>query len=223
MTLRTGRTNAEPRTAHAFTLVELMLVMALLTIVISVAAPSLGNFFRGRTLDAEARRLLALTRQGQSRAVSEGVPMILWFDTGERQYGLEEDPSYATENLENTSYNTGRGTDFDPKAVEFKIDKDLRLEIATPPPQTLLSSANMSSSRSRTPSASARNPANAALLNRHKGSQIRFMPDGTIDETSPTVVRLRDRNDKEIALQRAWNGMDYEIGNPTNQWNSLRR
>lgn len=223
MTLRTGRTSAEPRTARAFTLVELMLVMALLTIVISVAAPSLGNFFRGRTLDAEARRLLALTRQGQSRAVSEGVPMILWFDTDERQYGLEEDPSYATENLENISYNTGRGTDFDPKAVEFKIDKDLRLEIATPPPQTLLSSANMSSSRSRALSTSARNPANAALLNRHKGPQIRFMPDGTIDETSPTVVRLRDRNDKEIALQRAWNGLDYEIGNPTNQWNSLRR
>ncbi len=221
MTLRTGRTSAEPRTARAFTLVELMLVMALLTIVISVAAPSLGNFFRGRTLDAEARRLLALTRQGQSRAVSEGVPMVLWFDTAERTYGLEEDPSYATENLENTSRNTGRGTDFDPKAVEFKIDKDLRLEIATPPPQTLLSSANMN--RSRTLSTSARSQGDAALLNRHNGPQIRFLPDGTIDETSPTVVRLRDRNDKEIALQRAWNGMDYEIGNPTNQWNSLRR
>lgn len=222
MTLRTGRTSAEPRNARAFTLVELMLVMALLTIVISVAAPSLGNFFRGRSLDAEARRLLALTRQGQSRAVSEGVPMVLWFDTDERTYGLEEDPSYATENLENTSRNTGRGTDFDPKAVEFKIDKDLRLEIATPPPQTLLSSANFSRTRSGSLS-TARNQANAILLNRHNGPQIRFLPDGTFDETSPTVVRLLDRNDKEIALQRAWNGMDYEIGNPTNQWNSLRR
>lgn len=222
MTSRTGRTSAEPRIARAFTLVELMLVMALLTIVISVAAPSLGNFFRGRSLDAEARRLLALTRQGQSRAVSEGVPMVLWFDTGERTYGLEEDPSYATENLENTSRNTGRGTDFDPKAVEFKIDKDLRIEIATPPPQTLLRNANPSRSRSSS-LAGARNQANAAFLNRHTGPQIRFLPDGTLDETSPTVVRLVDRNEKEIALQRAWNGMDYEIGNPTNQWNSLRR
>src|SRR6184192_239420 len=64
----------------AFTLIELILVMTILTIAISVTAPALANFFRGRSLDSEARRLLALTRQGQSRAVSEGLPMELWID-----------------------------------------------------------------------------------------------------------------------------------------------
>ena len=54
--------------------------MAILTITVSIAAPALSNFFRGRSLESEARRLLALTRQGQSRAVSEGVPMDLWVD-----------------------------------------------------------------------------------------------------------------------------------------------
>ncbi|MCX6930914.1 MAG: prepilin-type N-terminal cleavage/methylation domain-containing protein, partial [Verrucomicrobia bacterium] len=67
-----------PHAPSAFTLIELILVMALLTIVISLTAPSLSKFFRGRTLDSEARRLLALTRSGQSRAVSEGMPMDLW-------------------------------------------------------------------------------------------------------------------------------------------------
>ena len=57
--------------------------MALLTMVISLTAPSLSRFFRGRTLDSEARRLLALTRSGQSRAVSEGMPMDLWVDADE--------------------------------------------------------------------------------------------------------------------------------------------
>src|SRR5512143_2179039 len=66
--------------ARAFTLIELILVMALLTIVISLTAPKLSRFFHGRTLDSEARRLLALTRSGQSRAVSEGLPMDLWVD-----------------------------------------------------------------------------------------------------------------------------------------------
>src|SRR3954453_22495301 len=78
----------------AFTLIELILVMTILTIAISVTAPALANFFRGRSLDSEARRLLALTRQGQSRAISEGVPMQLWVDAAHGGYGLEAEPSY---------------------------------------------------------------------------------------------------------------------------------
>src|SRR5207253_10956500 len=42
-----------------FTLIELILVMTILTIAVSLTAPALANFFRGRTLDSEARRLLA--------------------------------------------------------------------------------------------------------------------------------------------------------------------
>src|ERR1035441_8861833 len=78
---------------RAFTLIELILVMALLTIVISLTAPKLSRFFHGRTLDSEARRLLALTRSGQSRAVSEGVPMDLWVDAELGMFGLEAEPS----------------------------------------------------------------------------------------------------------------------------------
>ncbi len=73
-----GLRRAEANCAGAFTLIELILVMAMLAIVISVALPSLKGFFRGRNLDSEARRFLSLTRYGQSRAVSEGVPMVLW-------------------------------------------------------------------------------------------------------------------------------------------------
>src|SRR5689334_15919462 len=51
--------------APGFTLIELILVMAILTVAVSITAPALSNFFHGRTLDSEARRMLALTRQGQ--------------------------------------------------------------------------------------------------------------------------------------------------------------
>src|SRR3974390_2908230 len=77
----------------AFTLIELILVMAVLTIAASITAPALANFFRGRTLDSEARRLLALTRHGQSRAVSARLPMELWFDTAHSPFGLEAAPT----------------------------------------------------------------------------------------------------------------------------------
>src|SRR5580765_6347505 len=98
--------------AKAFTLIELILVMTVLAIAASITAPALANFFRGRTLESEARRLLSLTRQGQTRAVSEGVPMELWLDSTRNAYGLEAEPSYEPT---------------DSKAVNITMDHDLQL------------------------------------------------------------------------------------------------
>jgi type II secretion system protein H len=102
---------------RAFTLIELMLVMTLILIVLAVAFPSLRGFFRGRNLDSEARRVLALTRYGQSRAVSEGVPMVLWIDSKQRTFGLQAAAGYL---------------DRDDRAVDFLLDEDLRLEATVP-------------------------------------------------------------------------------------------
>jgi type II secretion system protein H len=98
----------------AFTLLELILVMSLLAIVMAVAAPSLSGFFKGRTLDSEARRLLSLTRYAQSRAVSEGVPVQLWIDGQNRTYGLQADPAYVPG---------------DAKAVQFEFAPDVQVEV----------------------------------------------------------------------------------------------
>ena len=97
-----------------FTLIELILVMAILLIVIAVSAPSLSNFFRGRTLDSEGRQFISLTRLGQSRAVSEGVPMQLWIDVEQRAYGLQADSSYL---------------DTDTKTMQFMLGQDLNMEV----------------------------------------------------------------------------------------------
>jgi type II secretion system protein H len=173
---------------HAFTLVELLLVMTIMVVTISVAAPTLANFFRGRTLDAEARRLLALTHSGQSRAVFEGVPMRLWVDEAKRSYGLEEEPGWV---------------DHDPKAVDFKLDQDLHIEIihaetAKPKPASPLNQFSVTRNEVR------------------NLPEIRFLPDGTIDETSPRALRLSDRNDTSVWLAQATNRMNYEIRNEFN-------
>ena len=117
MTLQTGNKRlrgGSPLRDHGLTLIELILVMAVLTVVLSVGAPALARFFRGRTLDSEARRFLSLTRYGQSRAVSEGVPMVLWIDDQQGFYGLEAEVGYLEE---------------DPKAVQFMLHQDLLIEV----------------------------------------------------------------------------------------------
>jgi prepilin-type N-terminal cleavage/methylation domain-containing protein len=121
MTFRTGSKRSEyldePRRRSAFTLIELILVMAMLLIVLGVAFPSLKGFLRGRNHDTEARRYLALTQYGQSRAVSEGVPMVLWIDERRGAYGLQVQPGY---------------TDSDHKAVEFTLGDGLQVEVQGP-------------------------------------------------------------------------------------------
>jgi prepilin-type N-terminal cleavage/methylation domain-containing protein len=99
---------------RAFTLIELTLVMAILVIVVGVSLPRLKNFFRGRNIESESRRLLELTRYAQSRAVSEGVPMVVWIDARRGAYGMNEEAGY---------------TEGDPKAVTFRLDPDLTISV----------------------------------------------------------------------------------------------
>lgn len=113
---RSSRAEGPPRSA--FTLIELILVMAVLAIVLAVSAPSLSNFFRGRTLDSEARRFVSLTRYGQSRAVSEGIPMVLWIKPLLGTYGLQQEPGYI---------------EVDTKAVEFALTNHMRISVEDVP------------------------------------------------------------------------------------------
>jgi Tfp pilus assembly protein FimT len=109
---------------NAFTLIELILILAVLIIAVSFVAPHLSGFFRGRTLKSEGQQIVALMHQGQSRAVSAGVPMVLWFDAKEQKYGLEEEPGY---------------NDKDPDAVEFKLNENLQIEVPDNDPGTTVS------------------------------------------------------------------------------------
>lgn len=174
----------------AFTLIELILVMAILTMAVAVTAPVLSTFFRGRTLDSEARRMLALTHLGQNRAVAEGVPMDLWFDASSGKFGLEAEPSYETA---------------DAHAVEDDIDSGLKLEVgaATAPTLTSLSLARMQ-------------PVSTASVRKvtlsHPGMPtIRFLPDGTLGENSPQKLRLTARDGSSLWLVQATDRLSYEI------------
>ena len=185
------RSSASPQkrsmTHAAFTLIELILVMTILTIAVSVTAPALAHFFRGRSLDSEARRLLALTRQGQSRAVSEGLSMELWIDTAHGAFGLEAEPSFEPT---------------DPKAAEFTLASDMHLEVvdrgAAPAGVITLPSPSAASA--------------SAVPSKHPNlPKIRFLPDGSIDESSPGTLHLLGREGDSIWLSQSRSHLSYEI------------
>jgi type II secretion system protein H len=208
MRLLTGQpgSGSAARFAHqarrGFTLIELILVMALLTIVISLTAPKLSRFFHGRTLDSEARRLLALTRSGQSRAVSEGMPMDLWVDAQQGAFGLQAEASYDTS---------------DPKAVDFTLDSGLQLEVVNKTVAAPVNTVTMNQAqRASTASVPRVNLVHANL------PTIRFLPDGSIGEASPQSLHLSSSDGGSLWLAQARDGVNYEIRSPDKQGGSMR-
>ncbi len=156
--------------ARGFTLVELLLVLSLLVIITSMVAPAMSNFIRARAVDAEARRLFALMHAAQSRAVSEGMPMMLWVDEKKGAYGLEAE----------TTPKNG-----DPKAENLTVDENVQIAVMTSGKTAVTTFQNL--------------PA------------IRFLADGSVDESSPQTLRLMDAKGNALWLIEASNHMGYEI------------
>jgi type II secretion system protein H len=164
------------RTRRAgFTLIELILVMTLLCLLTSIAMPSLSKFFRGREVQNEARQLLSLTHDAQSRAASEGFPMLLWFDSQGHAYGLT---------AETTVPEKSGAASPDPKEEDYTVSDKVQVDV-------LDGQAQLVAGRSL--------PA------------IRFMPDGTIDDLSPTEVRLIGLSGDVLWMIEATNKLSYAI------------
>jgi type II secretion system protein H len=115
--MQTLKSESKARRRAAFTLVELILVMTIMVIIVSLVAPSLKGFFRGRNLDNEALRFLALTRYGQSRAVNEGVPVELWVNPRDGSYGLESLSGY---------------TETQTNAQKYRMDSSVQIVLSVP-------------------------------------------------------------------------------------------
>ncbi len=171
-----------PTTAEtAFTLIELILVMTLLAVILAISAPSLSRFFKSRGLESEARRFLALTRHAQSRAVSEGVPMVLWLETKQRLYGVNADKTFVED---------------DPKAEQFNVDETLEVEVRLSSEATAASEASQFKNEKQTTS---------GLYT------LRFNPDGFVSTSSPEAVMFRQKDNGELWVAQSRNRLSYEI------------
>ena len=73
---------------RAFTLLELILVLAIIAIVVGMAVPRLHGFARGRQTAQCAEQIVALTRYARSQAITHGVPYRLNLDSSNGTYWL---------------------------------------------------------------------------------------------------------------------------------------
>jgi len=123
----------------AFTLIELILVMALLATIMAIAAPSLSRSVRDRNLRQEAARFVALTEFARSEAISRGIPMIVWVDAAARRFGAEAKPGFDDDSQTTREFTLGEDIQFgeiqrqttttrDAALIEFAPDGTLQTE-----------------------------------------------------------------------------------------------
>ncbi len=169
------------RGGSGFTLIELIFVLALLAIGALFVASSMGSFFRGRALNFEARRMLSLTHYAQTRAVAEGVPVILWINPADSTYGLTVQ----------SSFNDPEG---DTRAIRYTVESTLKLE--TPQGVTEVISEQDDEKLG---------------IATEGVSFIRFTPDGFFDESSVSTITLRQGTEAALELVPTVNRLGYEI------------
>lgn len=164
----------------AFTFIELVLVLCLLAVICSLVIPQMKGFFHGRKLEYEAQRFLALTHYAQNRAISEGVPMILWMDPKAHVYGLEAQNGYGLN---------------DTKQQQYSMDDSLEMQTQTMS-AGLLTQSNLWTQTRKT------------FVGR---PEIRFLPDGTISESSPNQITISQSKAEMLFITETTNHLRYEI------------
>jgi len=99
----------------AFTLIEFIVVMALIATLMALVAPRLSRSIQRRNLDQEAMRWIAATEYGRDQAVAQGVPMVVWLDAETSWFGVQPKAGYPA--LSN-------------RVVEFQLPEEVRFDLA---------------------------------------------------------------------------------------------
>ena len=136
-----------------FTLLELILVMAILAMIAAIAVPRLTGFSEGREFVGEWNRFTSQLRFARSQAISRAAPIEVQFAEKPGRYRMTDD---------------GR-----------------RPEIARNPPKEHVLPKKLAFDF----------PEFSETSHRDDGCiAIRFLPDGSVDEQSPRVIRLIEEN-----------------------------
>jgi Tfp pilus assembly protein FimT len=92
---------------------ELIIVMAILTVLLALAAPSLSSSLRAHNLEQAGAQLLALTEYGRDEAISQSVPMDVWLNPANGQYGVNPKAGFPGDPARNKQYTLNPDLQFD--------------------------------------------------------------------------------------------------------------
>lgn len=125
--------------------------------------------------------MLSLTHYAQSRAVSEGVPVVLWINPADSTYGL-------------TIQSTFSDPEGDMRAVKYTVEAGLTLET----PQGAVAAISEQDDEK-------------LGITTEDLSVIRFTPDGFFDESSVNKITIRQGAEAALELVPTVNRLGYEI------------
>ena len=189
------------RQLTGMTLIELILVMGLLAVVLGISAPVLSGFVKGRKLQEEARRFLALTRYRRSEAISRGVCMELRIDMDARKYGIYPQVEYGSGARPPVEFSLPEG--FSIEQMEEEKDFTQKADIRS------RNRVSLKASLSKT----LRSFENLGKETEQREKMIRFWPDGMIDEESPENVRIVGEGEEALRIHLVDLFSGYEIQN----------
>lgn len=124
-----------PRVYSAFTLLELVLVMLIISIALAVAAPSMTGWGRSAKLRDETDQFLSITRYARTQAIATGTPYRLNVDSNAARYWLTR-----REGLDFVNFAGEFGQEFHlPAGYAIKLEKQTVLLTSSNPGNTTAS------------------------------------------------------------------------------------
>ncbi len=165
------------RPPAGFTLLEMILVMVVITIVLSMAAPSLSGFARSRPIFDASVKFVSLSDYARSQAVAEGRVYRLNLDTETGRFWLTAQEGGAFKEL---GQGMGRVFRLPDETRADWIEHPSRTAEASPPEFLSMGSAE-------------------SLVPRDSGDNeyIEFQPDGSAETA---VIRLTDRKNNRLDI-----------------------
>ena len=181
---------------RGLTLIELILVLAVLGTMMAISAPSFSRFFGGRDLEEEARRFLTLTHYARSQAVSLSAPIELWIDLDTGQYGARVQASYATDTDREVEFQLTEGLSLEERLTDAEED-DERDELFSSEEELFLYFNELGGLEEN------------VLI-------IGFRPDGEIAEGAPAGLVLMNRHGDILEIALDEDKLEYVIASDAN-------
>lgn len=107
---------ARPR-FPGFTLIELIVVLALIAILTAVILPEMRGSLEESVLRSTARSLVAACNSANSRAIASGLPHQLVIDSSNHRYTIERAPDSSRPRPANSPSSTPESAAIDPRIV----------------------------------------------------------------------------------------------------------